>query len=182
MIGKDKVEEVKEYATKLHNDQFLHFANNSTMGILIIQRGYLKYFNKKFIELFGYTDEEIQKWEKWEFQKIIHPDDLPKILQKLKVEDDQRTITARFRGITKDNQIIDILNYTCKIEYNNKTAHLASYAKISPEIKEKFTPKTIIIKTKRKILLDYHPELIKILKDNNLKFCIIKNYSYREET
>ena len=53
MIGKDKVEEVKGYATKLHNAQFLHFANNSAMGILIIQRGYLQYFNQKFTEIFG---------------------------------------------------------------------------------------------------------------------------------
>ncbi|MFX1574961.1 MAG: PAS domain-containing protein [Promethearchaeota archaeon] len=181
MISKDNIEEGGNYDTKLYDDQFIHFVDNSSMGILIIQRGYIKYFNQKFLEIFGYTKEEVQKWEKREFQKIIHPEDLPKILKKLKVEDDKRTITARYRGITKNNQLIDILNYTCKIEYNNKTAYLASYVKESPEIDTEFIPKTIVINTKKKIFLEYNPEVVKILKDNNLKFCVIKNYSYREE-
>jgi len=48
-----------EFTTKLKDEQFLRVADNSTMGVLIIQRGYLIYFNKKFSEMFGYSQEEI---------------------------------------------------------------------------------------------------------------------------
>jgi PAS domain S-box-containing protein len=181
MSEHDRVEKVGKFSTKLSDDQFLHFAENSTMGVSIIQRGYLKYFNQKFTEIFSYTEEDILKWKKREFYKIVHPEDLPIILKKLKIEDDKKTATVRFRGIKKNNQIIDIINYNCKIEYNGKTAYLASYAKISPEMEEEFTPKKFIVKTKRIIVLDYHPKIIEVLRDNNVNFYIIKNYSYREE-
>jgi len=181
MIGQDKVEEVKEYATKLYNDQFLHFANNSTMGVLIIQRGYLKYFNQKFTEIFGYTKEDILNWKKREFYKIVHPDDLPNLVKNFKIENDKKTVSVKFRGVTKNNKIINIENYNCRIEYSNKTAILSSYAKTSPKEKEVYTPKTITIKTGKKILIGYDPKIIEILKDHNIKFDIMKHCSYREE-
>ena len=37
-----------EITTKWKDEQFLYFADNSTMGVLIIQRGYLKYFNNPY--------------------------------------------------------------------------------------------------------------------------------------
>ena len=51
-----------EFTTKLKDNQFLLFADNSTMEILIIQRGYLQYFNKKFQKMFGYSKEEISNF------------------------------------------------------------------------------------------------------------------------
>ena len=46
-----KVEINEVFTTKLRDVTFLHFAERSTMGILIIQRGYLQYFNQKFTEI-----------------------------------------------------------------------------------------------------------------------------------
>ncbi len=34
---------------------------------------------------------------------------------------------------------------------------------------------------KKRIDLDYHPDIIKILKDTNIKFDIVEYCSYREE-
>ncbi|GAG55456.1 unnamed protein product [marine sediment metagenome] len=59
-----KVEINEVFTTKLRDDTFLHFAERSTMGILIIQRGYLQYFNQKFTEIFGYNVDDILKWRK----------------------------------------------------------------------------------------------------------------------
>ena len=70
-----------EFTTKLRDDTFLHFAERSTMGILIIQRGYLQYFNQKFTEIFRYTIDDILKWKKREFYKIVHPEDLPGLIK-----------------------------------------------------------------------------------------------------
>ncbi|MFW9969596.1 MAG: PAS domain S-box protein [Candidatus Odinarchaeota archaeon] len=67
-----------KHTTQLNDDEFLQFAENSTMGVLIIQRGYIKYFNKKFQEIFGYPQDEISSWTKFENLKIIHSNDILK--------------------------------------------------------------------------------------------------------
>lgn len=176
-----KVKVNDEFSTKLKNETFLRFADNSKMGVLIIQRGFLKYFNKQFTEIFGYTEEEILSWKKREFYKIVHPNDLPNLLKNFKIEDDRKTVSVRFRGVKRDKKIIPIENYICRIEFNNKTAYLSSYIQLKKSVEEMYIPKIIKIKEEKKIVSDYHPNLIKFLEDNNVDFKIIKHCSYREE-
>ena len=176
-----KVEINEDFTTKLRDDTFLHFAEKSTMGILIIQRGYLQFFNQKFTEIFGYTMDDILKWRKREFYKIIHPEDLPDLLRKFKVEDDKKTVTVRFRGVKKDNSIIPIENYMCYIKYNNKTAFLSSYILLEEFSDEFYIPKLIKTKEEKLIVLKFSHNIVKHLEDNNLNFEIIKHSSYREE-
>ncbi len=178
-MSKVKVNDV--FTTKLSNETFLHFADNSAMGVLIIQRGYLLYFNQKFTEIFGYTPEDINNWKKREFYKIVHPEDLPYLTENFKIEADKKTVSVQFRGVRKDNHIIDIENYMCYIKYNNKTAYLSSYIPLEESFDEFYIPKLIKIKEEKKIILDYHPDIVKLLVDNTVKFEIIKHSSYREE-
>ena len=151
------------------------------MGILIIQRGYLQYFNQKFTEIFGYTVDNISKWKKREFYKIVHPKDLPNLVKNFKVEDDKKTVSVRFRGVRKDNSIISIENYMCYIKYNNKTAFLSSYILLEESSIRYSIPKLIKTKEEKLILLKSSPNIVKFLEDNNLDFEIIKHSSYREE-
>jgi len=178
-MSKVKVNDV--FTTKLRNETFLHFAENSTMGILIIQRGYLQYFNQKFTEIFGYTPEEINNWKKREFYKIVHPEDLPYLIENFKIEADKKTVSVQFRGVRKDNHIIDIENYMCYIKFNNKTAYLSSFIPLEETPDEFHIPKLIKIKEEKLIVLKSIPNVIKYLEDNNIKFEIIKHSSYREE-
>ena len=176
-----KVEIDEVFTTKLRNDTFLHFAESSTMGILILQRGYLQYFNQKFIEIFGYSADDILNWKKREFYKIVHPEDLPDLIRRFKVEDDKKTVTVRFRGVKKDKKIIPIENYMCYIKYNNKTAFLSSYILLEESSDEHYIPKLIKTKEEKLIVLKFSPNAIKHLEDNNLDFETIKRSSYREE-
>ena len=172
----------EEFTTKLKNEQFLYFADNSYLGIALIQRGHLIYSNKKFGEIFGYSQEEISKWKKREFYKIVHPEDLKHLVETFKIENDKRTITIRFRGIRKDKSIINIENYNCQIKYNNKFAVLSSYIPLEETFEEEpYAPKIIKIKKEKIIILKYHPDIEKLLKDSNLKFEIYNHSSYREE-
>ena len=170
-----------EFTTKLRDYTFLQFAERSTMGILIIQRGYLEYFNQKFIEIFGYTNADIFKWKKREFYKIVHPEDLPDLIRRFNVEDDKKTVSVRFRGVRKDKKIIPIENYNCHIYYNNKTAYLSSYSLIERHLDEELIPKLIRTKEGKKIVLDYSPDIVKNLEDNNIQFKIYNHSSYQEE-
>ncbi|MFX1328267.1 MAG: PAS domain-containing protein [Promethearchaeota archaeon] len=169
------------FSTKIKSETFLRFADNSRMGVLIIQRGYLKYFNKQFIELFGYNKQDILNWRKREFYKIVHPDDLPNLVKNFKIEDDRKTVTVQFRGIKKNKNIIPIENYICYIKYNNKTAYLSSYISLEKPIDEFYIPEIIKTKEEKIITLKYQPIIVKLLEDNNIDFKIIKHYSYREE-
>ena len=120
--------------------------------------------------------------EKKEFYKIVHPDDLPHLLENFKVAEDKKTASVRFRGVRRDKKVIDIENYICHIEYNNKTAYLSSYIELEDSYEEEtYIPKTIKITSNKKIVLDYHPDIMNLLKEHNLKFNIIKHCSYREE-
>ena len=58
-----RIEGNEKFITKLSDEQFLYFAERSPMGIAIIQRGYLKYFNQRFTEIFGYDKSEISNWK-----------------------------------------------------------------------------------------------------------------------
>jgi len=177
-----KVEINEEFTTKLRDEHFLYFADNSNLGILIIQKGYIKYFNKKFQETFGYTKEDVSQWKKRELFKIIHTEDLNQLLQKLKIED-KNTVSFQFRAITKDGKIINVETYLCIIKHNNERAYLISYTPIKKPYKEyeSYASKTIKIKTEKKIILNYLPDVINLLKEHNMKFNIINHCAYREE-
>lgn len=169
------------YTTQLKDETFLRFVDNSTMGVLIIQRGFLQYFNKQFTEIFGYSKEDILTWKKREFYNIVHPDDRPNLIKNFEIQDDKKTVIVHFRGVRKDNSIINIENYNCAIKYNNKFAVLSCYVHLEESATEMYVPKLIKTKEERLISLKYNQNIIKLLEDNKIDFEIIKHYSYREE-
>ena len=177
-----KVKTNEEFTTHLKDEQFLYFADNSNIGIVLIQRGYLKYFNKRFTEIFGYDEDEILRWKKREFYKIVHPDDLSNLVQNIEFEDN-KTVSIRFRGVRKDQQVIYLENYVCIINYSNKKAFLSSYSPLEEQYEEKeiYAPETLNFKIKKKIVLDYNPKTINTLKAQNVDYIIYNDFVYREE-
>ena len=172
----------EKLSTKLKDDHFLYFANNSYLGILIIQKGYIKYVNKKSIDILGYTLEDISKWKKREFFKIIHPEDLGKLMQNITIED-KDAVSFQFRVLTKKGKILTLNTYLNIIKYNNERAYLVSYTPIDKSKRKDDLFNSIITRKKieKKILIDYNPKIIKLLKDNSVKFEIIDQHIYREE-
>ncbi len=172
----------EKLTTELKDEHFLYFANNSYLGILIIQKGYIKYVNKKSIDILGYTLEDITKWKKREFFKIIHPEDLGRLMQNLTIED-KDAVSFQFRALTKKGKIITVNTYLNIIKHNNERAYLVSYIPIGKSKKKDDLFNSIITRRKieKKILTDYHPKIIKLLKDNSVEFEIVNQHIYREE-
>lgn len=160
-----------EFITKFQDKQFLYFAERSKLGFLLIQRGHLLYYNKEFSKIFGYSQDDISKWKKREFYKIVHPEDLKKILQNFQIEND-KTAIVQFRGITKKGKIIPIENYVCRITYNNKNAYLSSYVNLDRQINNKNSSKE-----KVKIEIEIPDEVYKFFSIR----AIIKNKNLEEE-
>jgi PAS domain S-box-containing protein len=179
MMPKRRIQD--RFTTKLREETFLHIIDNSKMGITIIQRGYLLYFNQKFTEIFGYTKEDILKWKNREYYKIIHPDDLSQLTKNFKVADDKKTISVKFRGITKDKEIIDIETYICPIYYKNTIAYVSTHFPLDETYKEEYASPPIKVSEKKKIMVDFHPKIIRLLEDNNVEFDLYNIQSFREE-
>ncbi len=72
------ISEKKEAEQKLKEseEKFRTITEQSFMGIAILQDFEIKYVNKKMIDIFGYSAEEIKIWSPGEFLKIFHPDEV----------------------------------------------------------------------------------------------------------
>ncbi|MFX1522867.1 MAG: PAS domain S-box protein, partial [Promethearchaeota archaeon] len=65
-------------------EKFRTMADQSFIGIIIIQDGIFKYLNDITLTINGFTKEEIKKWDPYEFSKIIHPDDKEFVMGQVK--------------------------------------------------------------------------------------------------
>lgn len=115
-----------ELITKFKNEQLLNFTENSILGWVLIQRGFLIYNNKQFCEIFGYSQDEISEWKKKEFYKIVHHEDLKKLVEFI-TKENKTTVYINFRGIKKNSEIIPIRNCVLVVKYNGTNAYLSSY-------------------------------------------------------
>ena len=172
--------DLNDLSTQLRAETFLRLAEESQMGVSIIRRGFLLYFNQRSLDIFGYTKDDIQEWKKSEYFKFIHPDELPHLLKTMKIED-ARNCIIHFRGIRKNGETIPIENYVHRIKYQNMYAYFSTYNQLDPLIKGKYLPKAIKITKEKKLVLDYNPSVMKYLGDNKIPYDIVDQCSYREE-
>jgi PAS domain S-box-containing protein len=125
-IAQKKIEDSEE--------KFRTIAEQSLLGICIIQDEIVKYVNKNLANLLGYSVDEILNWKPSEFFKTIHPDD-KKMVIKLALDlnnepkDGVRSYEAR--GIKKNKEVIWLDTYYKIINFKGKPAYLISFMDIS---------------------------------------------------
>ncbi|MFX1410717.1 MAG: PAS domain S-box protein, partial [Promethearchaeota archaeon] len=121
-ITKRKIAEQK---LKESEEKFRSIAEQSFMSIAIIQDGLLKYFNKRFPQVNGYSPEEINNWKPYEFAKLIHPDDRDFVMnQARKKEIGEKNVIEqyKYRIIRKDGEIRWLENFSKTIKYKRRPA------------------------------------------------------------
>ncbi len=111
------------------NNQFKVISNNSPLPTLIIQQGKIKYYNHAFCLLTEYNHEQIDKWQPFEFAKIIHPDHISFFNsqgneENLKKENFIPGFTLKL--ISQTGKKLWVEQYTAYIEINNQPARLIS--------------------------------------------------------
>ncbi|MFX1311383.1 MAG: PAS domain S-box protein [Promethearchaeota archaeon] len=119
-------------------ENFRNIAEQSLIGILVIQDGVFKYFNDKFLEICGYSAEEVLSWVPNEFVKIIHPEDREFVIEQVrkKVAGDSDIFNQdQFRIIRKDEEIIIVEIFSKTINYNGRFADLIMTLDITDKIK-----------------------------------------------
>jgi len=123
-----------EQKLKESEEKFRTIAEQSLIGIGIVQDDIIKYVNKGLADMFGYSVEEMTKWPSLKFQKTIHPDDRDFVLEQVRkkqlgLEDYLREY--QFRGVKKTAEIIWIDNFTQSITYEGKPADLVTLVDIT---------------------------------------------------
>lgn len=128
---------ISEEKLKESEEKFRNIAEQSFMGILVIQDGLFKYFNEKATQTNGYSIDEIRNWKSNEFGKIIHPEDRDFVMEqaaKKQTGDPNVVNNYQTRIIRKDGEIrwLDIFSKT--INYEGSTADLVVNIDITDKI------------------------------------------------
>jgi len=134
-ITEEKLAEQKLIESEV---KFRTIAEQSFMGILILQDGVFKYFNDQASKLNGYSMEEIRNWEPYEFQKLIYPEDREFVMEQVRKKqagDPDVVNNYQYRIVKKNGEVIWVDNYSKSINYKGKTADFVMTFDISDKIK-----------------------------------------------
>jgi len=95
-----------EEALKESNKRYEDLVEKAGIAILLDDKeGNFNFFNKKFIQIFGYSEQELKKLS---IRDLVHPDDVNMVLErhKARVLEIQSSERYEFRGIRKDRTTI----------------------------------------------------------------------------
>jgi len=112
-------------------EKFRSFADQSLVGINLIQEGVFKYVNPKFADIFGYTVEECLNNMK--FFELIYPDDLHIVEEHIRrrLSGEEKQVQYEFRGIRKTGERIYVEIFGSSCLFNGKPAVTATILDIS---------------------------------------------------
>ena len=115
-------------------EKFRSIAEQSLLGICVIQDGLVKYGNKQFADLIGYSVEEAKNWDPAWFANVIHPDDRGWVIEQVKKKQlgskDVRNY-YQYRLINKSKKIIWLDNFSKTILFRGRNANLVTVVNIS---------------------------------------------------
>ncbi len=129
---------ISEEMLKESEEKFRTIAEQSFMGIIILQDGVFKYFNKQAAKMNGYSMKEIQNWKPYEFQKLIYPDDREFVMEqarKKQLGDPDVVTNYQYRVVKKNGEVIWVDNYSKTISYKGKPADFVMTIDINDKIK-----------------------------------------------
>jgi len=115
-------------------EKFRTITEQSSMGIVILQDGYIKYDNDALSKITGYTSEEIDNWTQNEFFQKIHDEDQLLVFEHLITKlNEESKLPSNYdcRIITPLKEIKWIELHSQLIEYKGKSAVLATFIDIT---------------------------------------------------
>jgi PAS domain S-box-containing protein len=133
---------IKEADIKLKESevQFRTIAEQTFLGIAILQDNQIKYANEVLAKILEYSLEELSGMSMdYLGEKVFHPDDLPDQMERVRLRrrygEDSVTPFSTYRMFTKTGELRWIEDYTKVIMYQGKEALLASVMDITEKKK-----------------------------------------------
>ncbi len=120
-----------EAKRRVAEEMFRNLAEHSLVGIQILQDGRYAYANSKLAEIFGYSEAEIMALDSW--WKVVAPEDLDMVIDQIRRRESGELPRAHyvFRGLRKDQTIIDIEIRSDRIELQGRPAVMGMLIDIS---------------------------------------------------
>lgn len=136
----NNITERKKAENKLKESEskFRTITEQLLMGIIILQDNVLKYVNEAVEKIGEYTPQEIIGWSMNDFTKLIHPDDLPFIMEQAKKKQAGETDVATqysCRIFTKSGKLKWVDVYSKSILYQGKPADFITLIDITDKKK-----------------------------------------------
>ncbi|MBD3195645.1 MAG: PAS domain S-box protein [Candidatus Lokiarchaeota archaeon] len=143
----------------------------SFISIVIIQDNLFKYFNDKYLNVVGYSREEVENWEPGEFLKIIYPDDREFVkTQALKKQKGNNDVIEnyQFRGIKKSGKIFWAEIFSKSIIYNGRPADFVLFLDITE--RKQFEKQLMKSELKFRTIAEQTSIGIAIFKDRKIEY------------
>ena len=120
-----------EEALRESENKFRDLAEKSMVGIFILQDGVFKYFNKRLVEIQGYTLEELI--DKKGPKDLILPEDWPMVEENIRkrLSGEVESTHYEVRGLTKNNRIINLEVYSSRTMYQGRPALIGTLVDIT---------------------------------------------------
>jgi len=137
LVGRDISERKQaEKELKESEEKFRNITEQSLVGIVILQDGHIKYINDAAAKISGYPTQKFLSKSFNDMMKLIHPDDLPYVLnQDMKYRAERKTsLSYRVRIFTKVGEIRWIDQYAKPIKYEGKIADLIMIVDVTDRI------------------------------------------------
>lgn len=131
-------QKIAERKLRESEEKFRKIADQSILGICILQEDMVKYINKPFADLVGYSHEDILDWKPGEYEKVIHPDDQSFILEQARKKqsgDPNVKTHYHFRMIKKSGEVIWVENYSKTIKYESRNANFVTLVDVTEKKK-----------------------------------------------
>ncbi|MFX1569124.1 MAG: PAS domain S-box protein [Promethearchaeota archaeon] len=133
--GEDITEKKKaEQLLKESEAKFRTIAEQSLMGIIILQDNRIKYVNSAVLAMLDYTRDELLKMDAGGFINLIHPDDrefVQEIAKKRQMGIKTEVTGYEHRVLKKNGNCIWIQNYSKTINYRGNLADLITVIDIT---------------------------------------------------
>jgi PAS domain S-box-containing protein len=115
-------------------ERFRVIAEQSMLGIAIMQDDRIRFVNQAVSDINGYSIEEMSNWEMSDLAKAIHPDDMAFNLEqarKKQVGEPNTLAHYTYRLITKAGEMRWIEQYSRTIEYGGRKANFVTMIDIT---------------------------------------------------
>jgi PAS domain S-box-containing protein len=123
-----------ELKLKESMQKFRNIAEQSLMGIGVVQDGIIKYSNETLAKICGYSTKEMMNWSENEFKKIIHLEAVEFVMEQAKKKqlgEEDIVRNYQFRIITKSGDVRWVDNYSQSTFYEGRFADLVSWTDIT---------------------------------------------------
>ncbi|TFG03203.1 MAG: PAS domain-containing sensor histidine kinase, partial [Promethearchaeota archaeon] len=157
-IFRDITEKKKaEERLKESEEKFRTIAEQTFIGLAVIQDGRFKYVNQTFADTIGYTTKEILNWKSDKYLDFIHPDDKEYVLERTKkifIDKNSSISQNSFRVYKKSGEIIWIETNAKIINYEGMPALIIAQM----DITEKKLAQEILLRSEKKYREAYERE------------------------